>query len=110
MAKYHTLPNTTGRCIAPDLIGFGNSGKPDIDYSFQDYIAFIKEFIRKLGLENIVLVIHDWGGAIGFNYAMKHPEHVKGMGYPASRRLNFKNFGIDQEMVIMSTFTYEIVD
>lgn len=70
---------SSGRCIAPDLIGFGKSGKPDIGYTFQDHIAYISAFIQKLDLKNIVLIIHDWGGAIGFNYAMNHPQHVKGI-------------------------------
>lgn len=68
-----------GRSIALDLIGFGKSSKLDIDYTFQDHIKYVNGFISKLNLKNIVLVLHDWGGAIGFNYAMNHPENVKGI-------------------------------
>ncbi len=70
---------TVGRCIAPDLIGFGKSGKPDIHYSFQDHFQFIYEFIQKLDLKNIILVLHDWGGAIGFHYAKLNPGNIKGI-------------------------------
>jgi haloalkane dehalogenase len=68
-----------GRSIALDLIGFGKSGKPNIKYSFQDHIKYVNEFINKLDLKNIVLVLHDWGGAIGFNYAMNNPSNIKGI-------------------------------
>ncbi len=68
-----------GRCIAFDLIGFGKSGKPNIEYSFQDHIKYFDSFVAKLKLKNIVLVLHDWGGAIGFNYAKNNPENIKGI-------------------------------
>ncbi len=72
------IPNLTsfGRCVAPDLMGFGMSGKPDINYSFQDHFKYINEFILKLDLKKITLVLHDWGGAIGFHYAKKNPENI----------------------------------
>lgn len=76
-----TFTASFGRSIAIDLIGFGKSSKPDIDYTFQDHIKYVNGFILKLNLKNIVLVLHDWGGAIGFNYAMNHPENVKGIIY-----------------------------
>jgi len=68
-----------GRAIALDLIGMGKSGKPKIDYSFQDHIEYLNEFINKLELSNIILIVHDWGGALGFNYAKNHPENIKGI-------------------------------
>jgi len=75
------IPHLTsiGRCVAPDLIGFGKSGKPDIEYTFRDHYEYIKEFIELLDLDNIILVLHDWGGAIGFHYARLHPEKIKGI-------------------------------
>ena len=75
------IPHLTpiGRCIAPDLIGFGKSGKPDINFSFQDHFNYINEFIMRLDLKNIVLVLHDWGGAIGFQYSKLNPEKIKGI-------------------------------
>lgn len=73
----YTMP--FGRCIALDLIGFGKSGKPIIDYSYQDHIKYLSLFVEKLNLKNIVLVLHDWGGALGFNYAMNSSDNIKGI-------------------------------
>lgn len=67
------------RCIAPDLIGYGKSGKPDIDYSIFDHIKYLEAFIEKLDLKNITLVLHGWGSIPGFHYAMNHPDNVKGI-------------------------------
>jgi len=70
-----------GRCIAPDLIGMGKSDKPDIDYTFFDHVKYIEGFIEKLNLQNITLVIHDWGSALGFHYAMRNEANVKGIAF-----------------------------
>lgn len=67
------------RCIAPDLIGFGKSDKPDIAYRFEDHVRYIDRFIEALGLETLTLVIHDWGSAIGLNWARRHPSRVAGI-------------------------------
>ena len=68
-----------GRAIALDLIGMGKSDKPDIDYVFQDHIAYVNGFIEALELKNITLVIHDWGSGIGLNYAAHNPDNVVGI-------------------------------
>ena len=73
-----------GRCLAPDLTGMGNSGKPNIDYKFIDHYRYIVEFIKNMKLTNITLVLHDWGSAIGFYYAMNHPENVKSIAFMES--------------------------
>jgi len=65
------------RCIAPDLIGFGLSDKPDISYSIQDHISYFNCFIQTLGLKDITLVLHGWGSVIGFNYLLENSENVK---------------------------------
>lgn len=70
-----------GRAIAPDLIGMGQSDKPDLDYSFFDHVKYVEGFIEEMGLKNITLVIHDWGSALGFHYAMRHPDNVKGLAF-----------------------------
>lgn len=70
-----------GRCIAPDLIGMGKSGKPDIEYRIFDHIRYIEAFIDKLKLKNITFVLHSLGSAIGFDYAVRHPENVKGLAF-----------------------------
>ncbi len=70
-----------GRCIAPDLIGMGKSDKPDIGYGFFDHSRYVEGFIEALGLQNITLVIHDWGSALGFHYARRHEGNVKGIAF-----------------------------
>lgn len=70
-----------GRAIAVDLIGMGKSDKPDIDYRFVDHAKYLETFIEKLGLKNITLVVHDWGSALGFNYAMHHEDNVDGIAF-----------------------------
>lgn len=69
------------RCIAPDLIGMGKSDKPSIPYRFVDHVRYVEGFIHKLGLRNITLVLHDWGSAIGFHYAMRNEDNVKGLAF-----------------------------
>ena len=71
--------SSQARCIAPDLVGFGKSDKPDIPYRFFDHVRYVDGFIEALGLENITLVIHDWGSALGFHYAMRSEDNVKGL-------------------------------
>lgn len=70
-----------GRCIAPDLIGMGKSAKPDIEYHFSDHVTYVESFIREMGLKNITLVIHDWGGALGFHYASRNPGNIKAIAF-----------------------------
>jgi len=68
-----------GRVIAPDLIGMGKSDNPDIDYTFRDHIEYMDEFIAKLKLDKIILVIQDWGSGIGFHYANRFRDQVSGI-------------------------------
>ncbi len=66
------------RCIAPDYIGFGLSDKPaDWSYRPPEHAAHVEALITQLGLEDITLVVHDWGGPIGLAYATRHPENVR---------------------------------
>jgi len=62
-------------------IGMGRSGKPDIEYRFFDHVRYIDGFVDALGLRDITLVIHDWGSALGFHYAMRHEKNVKGIAF-----------------------------
>ena len=73
--------SSSGRCIAMDLIGMGKSDKPDIDYRFVDHVKYVEGFIDKMGLKHITLVIHDWGSALGFHYAMRHEANIKGIAF-----------------------------
>jgi haloalkane dehalogenase len=79
-----TVAGNNNRCIALDLIGFGKSDKPNIDYNFQDHYKYVKEFIDKLQLgrnKNLIMVGHDWGGILGFWYALNHQENIKGIAF-----------------------------
>lgn len=69
------------RCIAPDLIGMGKSDKPDIEYRFFDHFEYAERFIEELGLKDLILVIHDWGSALSFYYAMRHESNVRGLAF-----------------------------
>lgn len=70
-----------GRVIAPDLIGMGESDKPEIGYTFVEHAEYVAGFIDAMGLENITLVIHDWGSGLGFDYANRHRENVKAIAF-----------------------------
>jgi haloalkane dehalogenase len=77
-----------GRCLAPDLIGMGDSDKlPDSGagrYTFTEHRRFLDAFLVGLGLTaagRIVLVVHDWGSALGFDWARRHPRAVDGIAY-----------------------------
>lgn len=73
--------SSLGRCIAPDLIGMGRSEKPPLAYRFSDHVRYVEGFIDALNLKHITLVIHDWGSALGFHYAMRHPHNIRGLAF-----------------------------
>lgn len=65
------------RCVAPDHVGMGLSDKPAVhDYSLAGRIADVESLVGRLGLKQIDLVVHDWGGAIGFGLAARRPELI----------------------------------
>jgi len=65
------------RCIAMDHIGFGLSDKPaDYDYNTQNHAATLGKFIVHLQIKNFNLLVHDFGGPIGLNYAVENPEQI----------------------------------
>lgn len=70
-----------GRCLAPDLIGFGRSGKPNIGYRFEDHARYVDDWFDALGLERVTLVGHDWGGALGFDWASRHTHRVRAVAF-----------------------------
>jgi haloalkane dehalogenase len=70
-----------GRILAPDLIGMGDSGKPEIDYSFADHARYLEAWINALGLDRVVFVGHDWGGALAFDWAARHPGRAVGVAF-----------------------------
>jgi haloalkane dehalogenase len=68
-------------CIAPDLIGFGQSGKPDIEYRFFDHVRYLDAFLDRLGITSAFVVAQDWGTALAFHLAARRPEFVLGLAF-----------------------------
>jgi haloalkane dehalogenase len=66
-------------CVAPDLIGFGKSDKPRLNYSVEDHLLFLKGFIESLNLKQITLVLNNWGSIIGLEYARQYPDDISGL-------------------------------
>jgi len=76
----HVQP--ASRCLAPDLIGMGDSGKaPGGSYRFVDHARYLDAWFEALALDRVTLVVHDWGSALGFHWARRHPERVRGLVY-----------------------------
>jgi haloalkane dehalogenase len=78
--------SSLGRCVAPDLIGMGDSDKlknsgPD-SYTFVEHRKYVDALLEEIGVtDNVIFVIHDWGSALGFDWAYRHPDKVKGIVY-----------------------------
>jgi haloalkane dehalogenase len=68
-------------CIAPDLIGFGQSGKPAIAYRFEDHARYLDAFIAKAGVGSAYLVAQDWGTGLAFHLAERRPDFVRGLAF-----------------------------
>ena len=119
-----------GRVIVPDLIGHGDSEKlPDSEgperYSFEITYEYLALLLEELNItEDVTLVIHDWGSALGFHWAKHHPEAVKGIAYmeaivcpvtwddwPESARGIFKGFRSDkgEDLVLKRNMFVEAV-
>lgn len=78
----HVMPAVgAGRRLAPDLIGMGRSGKPDVGYAFDDHTRYLDAWFDALDLDEVVLVGHDWGGALAFDWAARHPGRVRGLAF-----------------------------
>lgn len=83
------IPELTGlgRCLAPDLIGMGDSDKLPADdsrrYTFTRHREFLDQLLEQLLApgERVTLVIHDWGSALGFDWAQRHRDRVRGIAY-----------------------------
>jgi haloalkane dehalogenase len=105
-----------GRCLAPDLIGMGKSGKPDIDYTLVDHARYLDAWFDALALDRVTLVVHDWGSALGFHWARRHADRVAGIAFmeaivrplawsewPESSRELFKAFrtaGVGEKLIL----------
>lgn len=77
----HLLP--FGRCLAPDYVGMGNSGPaPDGSYRFVNHQRFLDAWFEALGIDrNVILIVHDWGSALGFSWAERHRDRVRAIVY-----------------------------
>jgi haloalkane dehalogenase len=78
-----------GRCIAPDLIGMGDSDKLDDSgpgrYRFVEHRKYLDALLEQLGVRrDVTFVVHDWGSALGFDWANRHRDAVKGVAYMES--------------------------
>ncbi|PRY44382.1 haloalkane dehalogenase [Geodermatophilus tzadiensis] len=109
-----------GRCIAPDLVGMGESGKLPAPgrgtYSYATHAAHLDDFLEAVGVRRrVTFVLHDWGSALGFDWASRHPEAVRGVAFteaivgpftwadwPADARRIFRTMrGDDGEAVVL---------
>lgn len=75
-----------GRCIAPDLIGMGDSDKLEPSgperYRFVEHREHLEALLDALGVrERVTLVVHDWGSALGFDWASRHRDALRGIAY-----------------------------
>ena len=81
----NVIPHVQGvaRCLAPDLIGMGSSGKaPAGSYRFVDHARYLDAWFEAVGLDrDVTLVGHDWGSALAFHWAHRHPDRVAGLIY-----------------------------
>ncbi|HEX2016475.1 MAG TPA: alpha/beta hydrolase [Solirubrobacteraceae bacterium] len=85
----HGVPNASemwrpflgpGAALAPDLPGFGRSGKPGhFDYSLDGYVRFLERFLKLCAADTVSLVTHDWGTAFGLGFAQRFPTRVRRM-------------------------------
>lgn len=86
-----------GRCFAPDMVGMGRSGKsPSQAYRFTNHAAYLDAWFDALGLtKDVILVVHDWGSALGFYRAFRYPEHIKAIAYMEAivQPLGWEDFG-----------------
>lgn len=75
----HVAP--VARCIAPDLIGFGQSGKPDIAYRFDDHVRYLDAFLDSAAIGSAYIIGQDWGATLAFHLAARRPGFVKGLAF-----------------------------
>src|SRR6516162_8170630 len=103
-------------CIAPDLIGFGQSGKPDIEYRFADHVRYLDAFLEKAGISSAYVIAQDWGTGLAFHLAARRPEFMRGLAFmeftwpmpswedfDAAARENFQKFrtpGVGEKMIL----------
>ena len=76
----HVVP--VARCLAPDLVGMGESGRaPSGSYRLVDHARYLDAWFDALDLRDVTLVVHDWGSALGFWWAQRHPDRIRALVY-----------------------------
>jgi len=83
-----------GRCLAPDYVGMGNScAAPNGQYRFFDHQRYLDAWFDAVGItKNVILVLHDWGSALGFSWAQRHPDSVEAIVYMEAIVRSFKSW------------------
>jgi haloalkane dehalogenase len=85
-----------GRCLAPDLVGMGQSGRsPTYSYRFADHARYLDAWFDAMNLSRAILVVHDWGSALGFHRAYRHPDQIAAIAYMEAivKPLSWQDFG-----------------
>src|SRR5260370_16953775 len=67
--------------IAPDLIGFGQSGKPEIEYRFAGHVRYLDAFLANAGISSAFVIAQDWGSALAFHLAARRPDFIRGLPF-----------------------------
>lgn len=112
-------------CVAPDLIGFGQSGKPDIEYRFADHVRYLDDFLNQTGITSAFVIAQDWGSALAFHLAARRPEFIRGLAFmefiwpmptwadfhPDQVRTfqNFRTAGVGEKMILENNIFVEAV-
>jgi haloalkane dehalogenase len=119
----HVAP--VAHCIAPDLIGFGQSGKPDIAYRVADHVRYLDAFLDHAGISSAFVVAQDWGTALAFLLAARRPEFIRGLAFmefvkplpswdrfvPGAAEIfqKFRTPGVGEEIILQNNFFVEQV-
>jgi haloalkane dehalogenase len=101
----HVMPKV--RCVAPDLIGMGLSEKPDLSYRFEDHVRYLDAFIdTMIPKGRVILVLQDWGSALGFHWARRHEERVAGIAFMEFMRpfRSWEDLGSAQGQALFKAF------
>jgi haloalkane dehalogenase len=117
----HVAP--VAHCIAPDLIGFGQSGKPDIEYRVADHVRYLDAFLDQAKIKSAFVVAQDWGTALAFLLAARRPEFIRGLAFmefvkplpswdgfvPGAAEIfqKFRTPGVGEEMILQNNFFVE---
>jgi haloalkane dehalogenase len=103
------------RVIMPDLVGLGFSDRPDLPHTLENHIRWLGSLIDALELDDLIMVVQDWGGAIGVGAMIKRPDRLTGLVVlntalseprPDFKATTFHRFG---QLPVISDFTYRVL-